>query len=435
MEYLGQVGIVLVLLAINGFFAMSELAVVSSRRPRLETMAEAGDRGASRALRLIDDPGRFLSSVQIGITLVGILAGAYSGATLAEPLAAWLESRGIGTGAAELLSIAIVVGLITYASLVVGELVPKQVALSNPERIAAFVAGPMAVLARVAAPIVWLLDGSSRVLLKILRVDRSTDETVTEEEIRAVLAEGSKTGILEPQERELMAGVMRFSDRSTRGVMTPRRDIVGIDLTWDEDRIVQVLRGATHSRYPVFEGSADAVVGVVQTKDILDDLLEGRPIDIRAAMRPAQAVPESAPALTILEMLRQGPNHMLVVMDEYGSVEGIVTAADVLDAIAGSLPGDDEFTDPSIVQRDDGSWLLDGDLPVDIVAERLSCKALDDPDRDYETLAGFFLSVSKAIPTTGDSIDWSGWRFEIVDMDGRRIDKVLAVAPTRREAA
>jgi putative hemolysin len=435
MEYLGQIGIVFVLLAINGWFAMSELAMVSSRRARLEAMASSGDRGAARALRLIEDPGRFLSSVQIGITLVGILAGAYSGATLAEPLADWLVSRGVGAGSADLLSIAIVVGSITYASLVVGELVPKQIALSNPEKIAAMVARPMSILAKVASPVVWLLDGSSRVLMKILRINRSPESAVTEEEIRAVIAEGTKTGILEPQERELMAGVMRFSDRSTRGVMTPRRDIVGIDLAWDQERIIQVLRGATHSRYPVFEGSTDEIVGVVQTKDILDDMLEGRPIDIRAAMRPVQAVPDSAPALSVLDMLRQGPNHMLVVMDEYGSVEGIVTAADILDAIAGSLPGEYEHDDPSIVQREDGTWLLDGDLPVDIVADRLACRALDDPDRDYETLAGFFLSVSKAIPSTGDTIDWSGWRFEIVDMDGRRIDKLLATAPQKREAA
>ena len=259
---------------------------------------------------------------------------------------------------------------------------------------------------------------------------------MTEEEIRAVLAEGTKTGILEPQERELMAGVMRFSDRSTRGVMTPRRDIIGIDLTWEPDKVTQVLTAATHSRYPVYEGSIDEMVGVVQTKDILDDLLEGRPVDVRAAMKPVQAVPESAPALTVLEMLRQGPNHMLVVMDEYGTVEGIVTAADILDAIAGSLPGEAAEDDPSIVRRADGSWLLDGDLPVDIVAERLACRALDDPDRDYETLAGFFLSVSKAIPSTGDFIDFEGWRFEIVDMDGRRIDKVLAMAPAAsRDAA
>jgi putative hemolysin len=420
MQYLGQIGIVFVLLAINGWFAMSELAMVSSRRARLESMASGGNRGAARALRLIDDPGRFLSSVQIGITLVGILAGAYSGATLAEPLAVWLERQGVGDGAAEPLSIAIVVGLITYASLVIGELVPKQIALSNPERIAALVAIPMSVLAKMASPVVTLLDGSTRLLLKLLRIDRMADGAVTEEEIKAVIAEGTKTGILEPQERELMAGVMRFSDRTTRGVMTPRRDIIGIDLEWDDERIVQVLKGATHSRYPVFEGSIDTVVGVVQTKDILDDMLEGRPIDIRAAMRPVQAVPEAA------------PDHMLLVMDEYGSVEGIVTAADILDAIAGSLPGEDEHLDPSIVQRADGSWLLDGDLPVDIVADRLSCKALDDPERDYETLAGFFLSVSKTIPSTGDTIDWAGWRFEIVDMDGRRIDKILAVAPAGR---
>ncbi|HUG60722.1 MAG TPA: hemolysin family protein [Methylomirabilota bacterium] len=429
MTYLFEIAIVLVLLVINGWFAMSELAVVSSRRSRLEALSADGNRGAKHALRLAEDPGRFLSAVQIGITLVGILAGAYSGATLAMPLGEWLAESGVPAGMAGPLSIALVVGSITYGSLIIGELVPKRVALSNPERIASLVAGPMTIVARVASPVVTVLDGSSRFLLKLLRIDPASAETVTEEEIRAIIAEGTKLGILEPEEKELLAGVMRFADRSIRGVMTPRREVVGIDLSWDRDRLVEALTGAIHSRYPVYEGTIDNAVGIVQAKDLLDALLEDRPLDIAAAMQPVQAVPDTAPALTVLELLRRAPIHMMVVMDEYGTVEGIVTAADILEAIVGSLPGGESGGDPAVVRRSDGTWLVDGDTPIDIVAERLSCRALDEPDRDYETLAGFLLSVSKAIPSTGDVVEWRDWRFEIVDMDGRRIDKVLAIAP------
>lgn len=430
MSYLFEIGIVLFLLVLNGFFAMSELAVVSSRKPRLDAMAEQGSRGARTAIRLLENPSRFLSSVQIGITLVGILAGAYSGATLAEPLGDWLETQGFGTTGADAVSIALVVGSITYLSLIVGELVPKQIALGNPERVAAFVAGPMVVVAAIASPLVWLLELSSRSILRLLGLSGTRSETVTEEEIRAVIAEGSKTGIIEPGERELMAGVMRFGDRSIRGLMTPRRDVVAIDLEWERDRVVEVLTGTTHSRYPIYRGTIDAVVGVAQAKDLLDMHLSGHLLDIETAMKPVEVVPDTGTALGALATLRRSPIHMAVVIDEYGSFEGIVTAADILSAIVGEFATEEEPDDgTAIVRRADGSWLVDADQPVDVVAERLNCRAIDDPERDYETLAGFVLSVSKAIPSTGDVLSWRGWRFEIVDMDGRRIDKVLMTAP------
>lgn len=429
MSYLTEIAIVLCLLLINGWFAMSELAVVSSRRPRLEAMATQGRRGARTALKLGENPGRFLSSVQIGITLVGILAGAYSGATLAEPLRFWMEAQGLSTAVASPLSIALVVGGITYGSLIIGELVPKQIALSNPEKIASMVAGPMTVVAIAASPLVAILEVSSRLVMGLLRIEPTGDGTVTEEEIRAVIAEGTKTGILEPEEKELMAGVMRFSDRTIRAMMTPRRDVVAIDLEWDNERVVEVLTGTTHSRYPVYRGSIDAVQGIVQAKDLLDSHLSGTGLDIAAAMRPVEMVPDTGPALGVLEMLRRSPIHMVVVIDEYGSVEGIVTAADILEAIVGSLASEEEAEVSAIVRRSDGSWLVDADLPVDLVADKVGCREIDDPDRDYETLAGFILSVSKAIPSTGDVLAWRGWRFEVVDMDGRRIDKVLMTQP------
>jgi putative hemolysin len=429
MGYLFEIGIVVVLLLINGWFAMSELAVVSSRRARLEAMADQGSRGARTALRLAGNPGRFLSSVQIGITLVGILAGAYSGATLADPLGLWLMAQGLPKAVADPASIGLVVGSITYASLIVGELVPKHIALSNPERVASFVAGPMAVIAAGASPVVSLLEVSSRLVMRLLRIAPAADGTVTEEEIRAVIAEGTKTGILEPEERELMAGVMRFGDRSIRAVMTPRRDVVGIDLDWERERVVEVLTGSSHSRYPVYRGSVDTIQGIVQAKDLLDSALSGAVLDVAAAMRPVEMVPDTAPALNVLELLRRSPIHMVVVIDEYGSVEGIVTAADILEAIIGNLAEEGEPADSAIMRREDGSWLVDGDLPVGLVADKVGCRAIDDPDRDYETLAGFILSVSKAIPSPGDVLSWRGWRFEVVDMDGRRIDKILMTAP------
>ncbi len=429
MGYLFEIGVIFILLILNGLFAMSELAVVSSRRTRLETMANRGSKGAATVLLLAANPGRFLSSVQIGITLVGIFAGAYSGATLSEPLANVLQSYGVSASLASPLSIALVVGLITYLSLVIGELVPKQVALANPELVASLMARPMLVIAFIASPLVFVLERSSRLLLTLLRLPQSSESTVTEEEIKAVIAEGTSSGILEPEEKELMAGVMRFSDRSIRAVMIPRPDIIGIDLEWEDSRIMEAIAASSHSRYPVFAGSIDMVQGVIQAKDLLDQQLKGEPLDIRQRIRAVDMVPDTASALDVLDTLRRSPLQMVMVIDEYGSVEGLVTAADILTAIVGNLGGEENDEASEIVQRADGSWLIDADLGVDYVAEKINCEALDDPDRDYETLAGFVLSVTKAIPSTGDVVTWRGWTFEVVDMDARRIDKVLVSAP------
>lgn len=431
MSYFFEIAIVACLLVLNGWFAMSELAIVSSRRTRLEVLAEKGNKGARIALELAAKPGHFLSSVQAGITLVGIFAGAYSGATLSEPFGDWLVSLGVPASAAGVLSFVIVVGSISYFSLIIGELVPKQIALSNPERIAALVARSMVVLAAIAAPIVFLLDGSSHILLRFLGVRHTAHNSVTEEEIKAVIAEGTSSGILEPEEKELMAGVMRFSDRSIRAVMIPRPDISGIDLDWDSDKIIETVTASSHSRYPVFHGSIDMVQGIVQAKDLLHNALNGGGLDIKACIRPADIVPDTVSALDVLDSLRSSPLQMVIVVDEYGSVEGLVTVADILSAIVGNFgPADDEDVS-SIVMREDGSWLIDADLGVDFVADKIGCKGLDDPDRDYETLAGFVLSQTKEIPATGDIVDWNGWRFEVIDMDGRRIDKVLVTAPVQ----
>lgn len=429
MGYLSEIGIVLLLLVINGWFSMSELAIVSSRRPRLEAMALDGNVGAETALRLASQPARFLSSAQIGITLVGIFAGAFSGATLADPLGRQLEALGISASAANALSIALVVGSITYLSLIIGELVPKQIALADPERVASMVARPMAVLVVLTTPIAIVLELSSRLLLALLRIHPSANRTVTEEEIRAVIAEGTSSGILEPEEKELMAGVMRFGDRSIRAVMIPRPEIAGLDLEWDEAKVAETLAASSHSRYPVYAGSIDTVQGVVQAKDLLAASLSGAPFAVSDHIRPVDMVPDTASALDVLETLRKSPLQMVMVIDEYGTVEGLVTAADILAAIAGNFATQDGEAASAIFRREDGSWLIDADLDVGFVADKIGCRALDDPERDYETLAGFVLAVTKAIPATGDVIDWNGWHFEVIDMDGRRIDKVLVTAP------
>ncbi|CAA7615908.1 hemolysin family protein [Magnetospirillum sp. SS-4] len=413
------------LVILNGWFAMSEMAVVSARRARLAARAADGSRGAEAALALADNPGRFLSSVQIGITLIGILAGAYSGATLTSQLAAWIAQWPALAPAADILSMAVVVGAITYASLIFGELVPKHIALANPEGIAALIARPMTRVARLAAPAVWLLEHSSQAILAILRIRKSDDSAVTEEEVRAMIAEGTETGVFNPREQELLAGVMRFGDRKVRAIMTPRSEVEMIGLDWDFERIRATLRQSRHSRFPVFRGDSDDVIGLVQAKTVLHALLDGGALDVAGLVEPLEVVHDNGPALRVLDTLRGSAIHMALVVDEYGSVQGVVTPSDILGAIAGRLEDGDGDEGESLVRRDDGSFLVDGDMAADLVAERIGCRIMDEDDADYATVAGFILAKSRTIPATGDSFVWGGWRFEVVDMDGRRIDKVM----------
>ncbi|MBI2239309.1 MAG: HlyC/CorC family transporter [Magnetospirillum gryphiswaldense] len=420
-----EIAVIAFLVLLNGAFAMSEMAIVSSRKARLAMRAAEGSKGAQAAMSLAENPGRFLSSVQIGITLVGILAGAYSGATLAVPFEAWLNRFPVLDPVAEVLSIAVVVGAITYASLIIGELVPKQIALGDPERVAIVVARPMALVARFASPLVWLLEHSSRMTLAVLRIRPAADQSVTEEEVKAMIAEGTQSGVFEPQEQELLSGVMRFGDRRIRGIMTPRNEMVSIDLDWDQDRIIQVMKDSPHSRLPVYRGNSDNILGVVQAKDLLNIFLSGQELRLEDAVKPVQVVHDNSPALMVLDTLKDSLIHMALVVDEYGSVEGIVTAADILSAILGGLSEHGVDYEGAIVARQDGSWLVDGSVAVDVARDRLNCRVLVDEDSDYDTMAGFILSKSRAIPSAGDHFTWQGWRFEVVDMDGRRIDKVL----------
>jgi putative hemolysin len=423
-----EIIVVLVLIVINGLLAMSELAVVSSRPARLAVMRDQGSTGAGTALRLAEDPGRFLSTVQIGITLVGVLSGAFSGATLGERLADWLETRGYSAAASETIGVMLVVIVITYLSLIVGELVPKQIALRDPERVAARVAPAMAMLSKLSAPLVWLLDASGKAILRLLGQHGEAEQRVTEEEVKTIIAEAESAGVLELEEKEMISGVMRLADRTATGLMTPRRDVEVLNLADEPAEILAKLRVTRRSRLPAQDGVADAIVGVVTVKDLYDAIAlrqaSGEVVDVRAiaVVHTAPVVSDNTRALDVLKAIRASTTHMALVFDEYGHFEGIITSSDVLEAITGAFQeeGEDE---PPFVVRSDGSYLVAGWMPVDEFAEKIAMPL--EPDADYETVAGFVLDALHRLPEVGEHFDHGPWRFEVVDLDGRRIDKVL----------
>lgn len=421
-----ELAIAFVLIVINGLFALSELSIVSSRKVRLKTFAAQGRRGAETAMRLAENPGRFLSTVQIGITLVGILAGAVSGAALGLRLGEILLAAGVSAWLAAPLGYGIVITLITYLSVVVGELVPKQVALRNPERFACAVAPAMALLSKVGGPFVWLLDGSSRLIFRVLGLHQSPESVVTDEEIKAVMAEAEAAGVIESGEQSMIAGVMRFSDREARGLMTPRKDVDWIDLSDDREEIRQQIFTSQHSRLPVSENGIESVIGILQIRELLPAVSSGAPFDIRSYIRQAPVIPDSMDAMRVLEALRSSDVPMLLVHDEYGHFEGVLTPADVLEAIAGVFRSDigEGEQDDYAVQRADGSWLISGSMPIDELADRFGLTLPD--SRSYQTAAGLIIDVLQHLPVTGEIVQTQGWQFEIVDMDGRRIDKLLA---------
>lgn len=419
---LTEIIIVVVLILVNGGLAMSELAVVSARSARLKVLADQGNAGAAMALKLAEEPGKFLSSVQIGITLVGILSGAFSGATLGSRLSEWLRAMGAPSNIADFGGVGLVVVTITYASLIVGELVPKQIALRNPEAVAARVAQPMATLALIGTPIVWLLDISGQAVLRLLGQSGDSAESVTEEEVRTLIAEATTAGVLETEEHSMISGVMRLADRSARGLMTPRPDVDVIDVEDEYAENLAVILAARHSRLLVQEGEADSILGVLVVADLLPSLARGEQVDLRKLVRPLPVVMEHAQALDVIQAIRQSMVKMALVVDEYGHFEGIVTFGDVLEVITGIYnegPGDE----PAIVQRKDGSWLVAGWMPVDDFSEKFGL-ALP-RDARYETLAGYVLANLNHLPGVGESFEKDGYRFEVLDLDGHRIDKVM----------
>lgn len=412
------------LILLNGLFAMSELAIVSARTARLKMMADRGKRGAATAILLASDPGRFLSTVQIGITLVGIIAGAYSGASLGGPTGERLAALGVPERYADDAGFVLVIAITTYLSLVIGELVPKQIALRAAERIAIIAAQPMAIVARVAAPFVWLLDRSSSLLLRLLGVRHKGDADVTAEDLQMIFAEATRSGVIEEDERQIMTGIMRLADRPVRELMTPRTELDTIDRRASELDVRAVIKESPHSLLPVADGSPDNIIGVVKVRDVQAVLLAGRKVQLARLMKKAEIIPDQLDAMDALRLLQQSDVSMALVHDEYGHLEGVVTPADLLSAIVGSFAShQDEGDQPMVVVRDDGSLLVAGALPADVLADRLG---IDLPEsREYATAAGYALSVLKRLPKEGEWFCDQGWQFEIVDMDGHKIDKLL----------
>lgn len=413
------------LILLNGVFALSELSIVSARKPRLQLLAEQGKAGAKAALRLADKPGRFLSAVQIGITLIGILAGAFSGAALGARMSAVLVDYGLTEYVAGIAGYGIVISAITFLSVIIGELVPKHLALKNAEGFSCMVAPAMEVFSRFAAPVIWLLDASTRAILRATGMGAESASTMTDEEIRTVIAEAESAGVIAPAEQAMISGVMRLGDRTARALMTPRTEVEALDATLTPEGLREALLSTVHTRLPVYEGEVDAVIGVVRVRDVVAGRLATPPTPLAVHVKPAPVVPDTMSALVVLETLRKAEVPMVLVHDEFGHFEGVITPADILDAIAGAFRSDeDEGAEPEAHQRADGSWLFAGSMPADEMAEILRFELPE--RRGYETVAGFLLDAFKRLPETGEAIDIGNWRFEVVDLDGRRIDKVLA---------
>ncbi len=421
-----EIVIIVALTLLNGVFAMSELAVMSSRKARLQGMADQGVRGARGALRLIDNPSHFLSTVQIGITMVGVVAGAYGGATLGQRFGTWLDSFPIFGGYGEMVGYVAVIVAITYLSIVLGELIPKRIALRAPERTASIIAGPMRTLSRITAPFVWLLGTSTDLLLRLLGLHGEREETVTEEEVRSMISEGTQTGVFDPREKEMIDGVLRLADRTVRTIMTPRPDVVWLDVGDSQEVVINEIRTSGHSRFPVCRGDLDEIVGIMHNKDLLELAFQGKAVDLAKASAKPLVVHDGTAILKLLDTMKKSGLHMAIVVDEYGSVEGLATITDILETIAGDLPEPGEDKERDAVERDDGSWLVNGSMPVDEFEDVVGIRGLRDIG-DYHTIAGFVLHGVGHVPTAGESFEHQGIRFEVMDMDGRRIDKILVV--------
>ena len=424
-----EIAIVLFLVLLNGYFSMSELAVVSARRARLQHLADQRVRGARTAIALAEDPGRFLSTVQVGITLVGVLTGAFGGASLAGYLAAWLRPIPALEGWADGIALAVVVLAITYVTLIAGELVPKRLALIAPESIALRVSRPMRFLSRIGGPIVWVLQKSTDGVLALFGVDRTKSPTVSEDEVRMMIAEGTSAGVFHQAERHMIERLLRLADRSVQAIMTPRFDVVWLDTNDAWEVVRREIAASGHSRLLVCRGEIDEVVGVVQTKDLVDINLHVSGFDLKKVVRQPLVVHESTTILRLLEMFREAPVHMAVIVDEYGSLVGLATPIDILGGIAGDLPEAGNEDVPEATRREDGSWLIDGMMDIERAETLLERRDMRG-DHDFNTLAGFVLWRLGRLPHAGDAIEWEGLRFEVIDMDGRRVDKVLVQPAT-----
>ncbi len=418
---MGEIFIILGLILLNGLFSMAEIALVSARKARLEGQANKGDSRAKEALKLANHPDKFLSTVQIGITLIGILTGIFSGENLKDDFVAFLQRFELTKHYSNGIATTIIVVIVTYFSLVLGELVPKRLGLSRPEAIAKLVAGPMRIISIITHPFIWLLTKSTHVIVSIFQI-KAKDNQVTEEEIKAIISEGTEQGTIEEAEQEIIERVFHLGDRNITSIMTHRSDIIWFDLTDNEQSIKEKIIREPHSAYPICDGSLDDIKGMVSLKDlyVTDDLTV-----FKQVMKPALFVPENITAYTVLEKFKQNRIHACFIVDEYGSLQGMITLNDILEAIVGELPQPD-LEDYEITKRDDGSYLVDGQIPFyDFLSHFEKTEWMNEGEQEFDTLAGFILHKLERIPHTGDTLDWSGFRFEIIDMDAQRIDKVL----------
>ena len=423
-----DIAILFGLILLNGFFAMSEIALVAARKARLQNLAQQGDGAAATALRLGEDPTRFLSAVQIGITSIGVLNGIVGEAALSPPVSMMLQQFGVEEHLASPLATGLVVVSITFFSIVLGELVPKRIGQISPEAIARFVARPMLWLAILTKPFVLLLSGSTRLLLSILGVKDDNGASVTEEDIHMLLSEGSDAGVIEQQEHQMVRNVFRLDDRQIASLMVPRSDVVFLDVDKPLEENLTQVEAHRYSRFPVVRGNWEEVLGIVSTSALLNQVLRGEQPNLTQSLKPAVFVPESLTGMELLENFKDSGGQMVFVIDEYGEIQGIVTLHDMMEAITGEFKPQHQ-DDAWAVQRDDGSWLLDGLIPVPELKDRLGLRSVPEEDKGrYHTLSGMLMLLLGRLPQTADHSDWEGWRLEIMDMDGTRIDKVLATA-------
>ncbi|OPY52677.1 MAG: hypothetical protein A4E49_01782 [Methanosaeta sp. PtaU1.Bin112] len=431
---LTEILIIFLLFLANGAFSMAEMAVVSSSKARLKAWVEEGHAGAKAALELAENPNRLLSAVQTGITLITTLTGAFGGATIADELANYFSAVPVLAPYGSGLALACVVLMITFFSLVIGELVPKRIALSNSERFASIAAAPLAAFSRLVSPAIVLLSFCTEMVLRALGVRAQAEPAVTEEEIRILIDQGATAGVIEEEEQEIMERVFSLGDRRVNSIMTPRGDIVWLDVNDSGTEICRKIGGGAYSMYPVCSKKLDNVLGVVQSKDLLNCKLSDEKVDLKTSLLPPLFVPESMRALKVLEKFKQTGIHLAIVLDEYGSVQGLVALVDLLEGLVGDIPHIDELAEPQIVKRKDGSWLVDGALPVDEFRDTIDPDGLpEDDDGQYNTLGGFVMTHLEKVPIAGDYFEWNGYRFEVMDMDERRVDKILVTYIGKRD--
>ena len=426
-----QVAIIILLILLNGFFAISETALVSSRKARLRQRAEEGTKGARAALELADSPNRFLSTVQIGISLIGVLAGAFGGATLAGPLADALRAVPALAPYAGPVAFGTVVVAITYLSLILGELVPKRLALNGAEGVASRVAGPMRLISVITSPAVWFLSASTEAVLRLLGASSTPELPVSEQEVEILMEEGARAGVFEEEERDLVRRALRLDDRPVRELMTPRPKVAWLDADLPPEEVLRQAREAGHSYFPVARGDLDDLLGIAPIKEAWARQASGEPADLLGSLRPAPLVPEGAPAADALEAFKRFGLPVTLVIDERGHIEGLLTLRDVLEALVGEVPEEDQPVEEAIVRREDGSWLVDGLLAADELKERLGLRELPrEEEAEYQTVGGMVMDALGRVPEAGDRFEWEGHSFEVLDMDGRRVDKVLASPST-----